>query len=110
MDAEHILTNPMTFFFSLVFFSFWGTVGNTITRQSVAPSENCMCPVSVFCVFLQIDYPDVQALKGGHPHRNINSANLDRLLAPDLESQHDLRGGMRRMNSDSGIEQVRMVM
>ncbi|XP_070185977.1 uncharacterized protein [Littorina saxatilis] len=58
---------------------------------------------------IAIDYPDVQALKGGHPHhRNIHSANVDRLLAPDIDTQHDLRGGMRRMNSDSGIEQVRM--
>ncbi|KAL8569549.1 hypothetical protein ACOMHN_002095 [Nucella lapillus] len=55
---------------------------------------------------IAIDYPDVQAHKGGHAHRNLNSANLDRLLAPDLDAQHDLDTGMHRMNSDSGIEQL----
>ncbi|XP_076458916.1 rap guanine nucleotide exchange factor 2-like isoform X3 [Babylonia areolata] len=55
---------------------------------------------------IAIDYPDVQAQKGGPPHRNLNSANLDRLLAPELDLPHDLGGSMHRMNSDSGIEQL----
>lgn len=40
-------------------------------------------------------------MKGG----SQRNTNLDRLLTPDLYSQHDI-ASMRRMTSDNGIEQV----
>ena len=59
------------------------------------------------CVYIQIDYPDIQLMKPGGRSSQLGGGmnNLDKLLALD---QDETRMGRGRYNSESSIDaQVR---
>ena len=58
--------------------------------------------LNFFVLSFQIDYPDVQVMKSGQRQQCNN--NIDRVIDYD---HHEGTRPIRRMNSDSVVEQVR---